>query len=527
MSYVDSTNPLALAWEEAGRRAAAALDGCSAAVVASHAPEAAAWVALGIAAEQAAHRRVVVGDLVGELPALQRLVDSDDPHGIVDSFLYGVSINKIAHAVDARRSLFVLPSGSEPVVPDEILRNERWHRLKLGFREVGALLLLVARADAPGLARLDELIDGAVLVEEPGQPALPALPRVLATVTAPAAVLQARHPTAADVATFSPIEETMAAAAGAAAGATAGAPAGAPTTPALPAAGPELTGAAATRGEEGSERSAEPGTEAEPEPVAVATAPPPEAPSGEAPVVERRRRPRPPKRRSAWWMPAAGALAAAAVASVWLVYRQKAPPRPVPARADTAVTAAADTPRRVDSAAAGIGAPIPNVANPADSAAAASFGIEVAALNTQSGAILRLQSDAAKLPAATYAPSVLGADSALWFRVVAGAYAERAAADSVLAALRARGILEPGTGTVVRAPFALLLDADVMRDNAPALVGAYLGREVPAYALVQPDGSARIYAGAFATPEDAELLASTLRAKGITSSVVYRTGRVY
>jgi hypothetical protein len=50
---------------------------------------------------------------------------------------------------------------------------------------------------------------------------------------------------------------------------------------------------------------------------------------------------------------------------------------------------------------------------------------------------------------------------------------------------------------------------------------------VPTYALIQPDGAARMFAGAFATPDEAMHLASVLRAAGIQPRIVYRTGRSF
>src|SRR5207237_1366734 len=79
-------------------------------------------------------------------------------------FLYGVSLNKIAHPADATGNLFVLPSGSEAVATEDVFRSDRWRRLASGFREVGALLLLVAHADTPGIDTLATMVDGVVIV---------------------------------------------------------------------------------------------------------------------------------------------------------------------------------------------------------------------------------------------------------------------------------------------------------------------------------------------------------------------------
>jgi Mrp family chromosome partitioning ATPase len=105
----------------------------SAVVVTSSDLVAAAHVALGIARSEAAHRRVVVGDLVGDIPSLRSLVKDEDPHGITDSFLYGVSFNRIGYPVEGTENLYVMPSGTDPLIDEEIFRSARWTKLAEGF----------------------------------------------------------------------------------------------------------------------------------------------------------------------------------------------------------------------------------------------------------------------------------------------------------------------------------------------------------------------------------------------------------
>jgi hypothetical protein len=155
---------LPLDWSERGREISAMLDSCHAVVIVGSDASATAEVALGAARVQARFRRVAVGDLFGEAPPVQALVTSDDPHGIVDSFLFGVSLNRIAHPVRDAGELFILPSGAVPIDYDELLAMPRWRRLAAGFREVGALLLLIVPADAARLRDLVDATDGAVIV---------------------------------------------------------------------------------------------------------------------------------------------------------------------------------------------------------------------------------------------------------------------------------------------------------------------------------------------------------------------------
>ncbi|MEP6989427.1 MAG: hypothetical protein ABJA80_00750 [bacterium] len=153
-----------LDWTERGRELGATLDGHHALVVVGSDPMATSEVALGIARLQAVHRRVAVTDLFGEAPPLQSLVVTDDPHGIVDSFQFGVSLNKVAYPVADAGELYIIPSGSTPIDYEDICANPRWRRLAAGFREVGALLVVVAPADAAQLADLVYSTDGAIIV---------------------------------------------------------------------------------------------------------------------------------------------------------------------------------------------------------------------------------------------------------------------------------------------------------------------------------------------------------------------------
>lgn len=176
-------------WEEAGRQLGENLKGYFTIVVIGLDPVATGRVAVGMARAQAMHRRVAVGDLFAESPPIQDLVTSDDPHGLVDSFLYGVSLTKIAQPVADAGQLFVMPSGTEPPNYDEILPHPRWYRLSAGFREVGALMILAAPAGAPHIEKLVAASDGAVLVGDLVPPQL-TVGRIIASVRQPAETAQ-------------------------------------------------------------------------------------------------------------------------------------------------------------------------------------------------------------------------------------------------------------------------------------------------------------------------------------------------
>ena len=128
--------------------------------------------------------------------------------------------------------------------------------------------------------------------------------------------------------------------------------------------------------------------------------------------------------------------------------------------------------------------------------------------------------------AATFGVVAIGADATLWYRVITGASIGRAAADSTLARLRAEKVIDdPAAGAVVSVPFAFRLRADVPADSVAPLTAGYLARGVPAYALLQPDGTATVYAGAFETADQAALFTTYLRAAGIEPALTYRLGR--
>ncbi|HVX39568.1 MAG TPA: hypothetical protein VHB25_08345, partial [Gemmatimonadaceae bacterium] len=347
--------------------------------------------------------------------------------------------------------LYVMPSGTEPPSYDEILPNPRWHRLAAGFREVGALLVLAAPANAERIEQLVEATDGAILVGEAVPRKLP-VARVIGTVR-------------------------------------------------------------------------EPRPEAEP---TEATAGPPRAP-------RRRRR----------VAAAAGIVLTLALAGIaaWLAYRPLAGaehllgrkqdttsgrpkvPAPVALAGDSAAAANGQMAASDSQSAAGpvVAAPVP--ANPADSAQAAAFAIELLAANTEAGAILKLQKDGKHLPAATFAPVEI--QGARWFKVMAGALPTRADADTLLAGLRRRKMLDSASGQVVRLPFAFLIDSGVPATAVPGMVGAYVTRGQPVYALRQANGSAWLLAGAFETPDQATLYAESLRSSGTTPVLVYRKGRTF
>ncbi|MEO8911336.1 MAG: hypothetical protein ABI408_14075 [Gemmatimonadaceae bacterium] len=423
------------AWEDAGRQVAPVLGSYSAIVVVSSDPVAAAHVALGIARAEAGHRRSVVGDLVGDVAPIRSLVREEDPHGITDSFLYGVSLNKIGYDVDATRNLYVMPTGTDPIIDEAIMASSRWRKLAGGFAEAGAFLILVAQSSAPGLAELVDQIDGVVLVKDAELPSAPSA-LILARVPAPTRTLKLSLLRISARAAHWPLRK--------------------------------------------------------------------------------------------WLYPAIGAIAALVIVGIVLTLflRNRAQSSIVQ---ETRIAKAVAPPVPPPPLAAPETLYIAPPANVNDSAAASAFTVELLVANTAEGANLFVRKNGAALPAATVSPFPIGPERATWYRVTAGAYPAKSQADSLLLVLRRSGVLaNDSAGSIMHAPLALLVDSvpsqGGITDAVRAAEQKYASRGLAVYTLMQDDGSARIYAGAFVTADQSAELIRALRGTGLRPVLVYRTG---
>jgi hypothetical protein len=165
-------------------RGAAALRNVSAAVVVGEHAVTTALVAIGAARGVARTRVVTIVDLIGDVPALRALAAEDDPHGVADCFVYGISPKAVTRRTHADDRLFVIPGGTEPLDPVTMVPSVRWGRLVAEYRDAGALLLFVTAVRTPGLAELAAQTDGVVAVGEIDA-LLPPGVRVLATAHRP------------------------------------------------------------------------------------------------------------------------------------------------------------------------------------------------------------------------------------------------------------------------------------------------------------------------------------------------------
>ena len=160
-----------------------------------------------------------------------------------------------------------------------------------------------------------------------------------------------------------------------------------------------------------------------------------------------------------------------------------------------------------------------------DSQAVAPYAIALVTFNTRAGALLELERNGATLRAGTFTPILIRETP--WFRVVAGAYPDSASAAALLDSLRARGTSDAGRAVIEQFPYALLVERNVPDTAIGNRTYAYQNRGIPVYGLMQADGTARLYAGAFKTPAEAMLLYDALKGSGISTTLVKRTGRVY
>jgi hypothetical protein len=434
------------AWVADGLRVGASLDAAHVVLVLGDDPRRTALAALGVARAQAKRRRVALGDLLGDAEPIQQLLNGDDPEGLADSFVFGVSLNKIARPVPQFGELYVLPSGSEVPAYEDIFTSARWNRLAAGFRETGALLVVAAPADAAHVGDVVRLADGAVLVGEAR----------LADMNGDKLLGRVRASAPNDEQQALTVEESSGA---------------------------------------------------------------------------------PPSRR--WWqrLPIPPAAAAVGIAlavflgaiGIWLAARPLVrghEPSTITRRRnlDAAAGAVPSTLDSLRSDSTGSAAPSLAPVNPADSAASAGYVVLIARFNTQLGVTMWLQKNQHDLPAATFSPTLVRGER--WYRALAGSYANRADADSLLANLRRQGQVGPEFGEVLRAPLSFLVDS-VSVDAVPGMLKYFADRGQPVYALRQADGTARLYAGAFESSQDASLLVDAIRTSGIRPVLVYRTGRVY
>jgi hypothetical protein len=179
---------------------------------------------------------------------------------------------------------------------------------------------------------------------------------------------------------------------------------------------------------------------------------------------------------------------------------------------------------------AGLGAPdtltVPNVVNPQDADRAAIWGVELRVTNDRDDARFWMEQHGS-LPAATVSPLWVELDPLPWHSVIAGAARTRDEAVDFRTALRRAGVIDYEDGVIARVPFALRIEAGLAPAQAQTRVGQLRADSIDAYALRDNDGTAAVYTGAFALPEQSVHLLVELRRKNLNPVFAYRVGRTY
>ena len=188
----------------------------------------------------------------------------------------------------------------------------------------------------------------------------------------------------------------------------------------------------------------------------------------------------------------------------------------VAAAAPTALEARPESSSR---AAAAITAPAASIAAP--------FSVVLADISSATGANGELdQAASRKFPALTYSP-YRRANGTMSYVVISGAFADSAGAGALLREVRAKRYRTAAAAHIVQLPYAVLIQKGVPPDQAQMFVHAYLSKGLPVYALVQADGTASLWAGAFRTIEQAQPLVTSFRSNGDKPTVTIRTGRSF
>lgn len=452
-------------WEDEGEHIARDLAERSALLIVGADPRAAARVALGIARSQARRRRVAVVDAVGELAPIEKLLPDGVAHGLVDMLQHGVSLGKVATPVDRAGNLFVIPSGAAPLDAAEIFASDSWPRLTSSFRDAGALLLVVASEGARGSERVAPLFDGAVLVDDASAPTgLPVLAHAHGDEPRALPAVQApprRVPAAASNATRAPFWVAIAA-----------------TVLAVAALGWWAVQSS------------------------LSTDPLTSSVTSAGAVVD--------------------GQTARAAATGDSAGDQTAASRTRSAEAGTGAAPAGAEPASSAASAPAAG----RDAGVVDSSTIVPYGVALAQYNDVTAALTRIAQEAARgIPASTYAPFYDSNLRKQVFLVIAGAFHDRGDANSLLRSLRRQRVLASTQGHVIDAPFAVLVRAGLSAEAARSQLDSYRVKGLPVYALVQPDGTVSIYAGAFRSTEEAQVLLKELQVADASPRVARRAGR--
>jgi hypothetical protein len=444
--------------------------GLTAVAVVGSEPISTGAAALDLARAEARHRRVMIVDLIGDAPPLRAVVATDDPHGVSDAFAYGVSFGVITRHTTVHPNVSIIPSGTETIPFAAVLPSARWTQLIDQVRARGELIVFAILSSTPAMGSLTDRVDCVIAAPSRLHEVLEA---VLAAATTPAGAK---------------IDDAQASAA-----------------TAKPARRPALSAAPRSRFDL-SNRSLIGGVTAIAAIVIVAFAwgvmhrQGTDGTTRRANVAASRNPDRADTETSSAQLAAGGADSAAA------------------AQGASEVSAAA-------AAAAADSAP-GNM--PLDSSNVATYAARVATYPTFRDALRALRKLKPGHLAPTISPIVRPNEPATEpearpvFALMVGAEHTMAPLDTLVAHWSFQSGFAPSI--VVHAPFGLLLASALPADSARHLAASLVKRGVPAYVLVTPAGSSKVYAGAFDSADQAVPLATSLRAIGLAPVVAYRTG---
>jgi len=222
------------------------------------------------------------------------------------------------------------------------------------------------------------------------------------------------------------------------------------------------------------------------------------------PVATRRVRPR---RRRPWVLAGIGAAGVAAAGALLLLPGEGSGSAPAPTSAPftPAVTANAAT-----------------TAVPEDDSLY--YAVQVAAFASMQSALERGRDFERAGWTVTVTPVRLGARGT-WHRLVVGALPDPAEAGRALTRLWRSGLVDQPNGTILRTPHTIQVASAGHLAAAAQTREGLRARGVPAYIVEAPDGSVRLFVGAFETPQQARLADSILRAADIEGTLVPRAGK--
>jgi hypothetical protein len=150
------------------------------------------------------------------------------------------------------------------------------------------------------------------------------------------------------------------------------------------------------------------------------------------------------------------------------------------------------------------------------------YSVQVAAFNTLDRALEYATSLEDRRLVAAVTPVRLRGGT--WYRVILGAMQTAAAAEEALAVLWRDGLVASGEGAILRTPQAFDLGIRESADAAWDETQRLRERGIPAYSIGASQGRARIFVGAFETPDQTAVVESLLTAAGLTATLMTRTG---